>query len=70
MILKATGKAIEKLLRLTIWFQEQEDLTVRVRTGSVGAVDDVVGVDVEGEEMEESSRVRRASCLEVLVGFR
>jgi len=70
VILKATGKAIEKLLRLAIWFQGQEDLTVRLRTGSVGAVDDVVGVVEDGEEVEESSRVRRTSCLEVLVGLR
>ncbi len=60
--MKATGKAVEKLLRLAVHFQGEEGIRVRVGTGSVGAVDDVVGE--AGEETGES-RVRRMSCLEV-----
>jgi ribonuclease P/MRP protein subunit POP7 len=67
VVLKATGKAIEKLLRVAVYLQAQEDVEVRVRTGSVGAVDDVV--DREGGETGES-RVRRASVLEVGVRLR
>jgi ribonuclease P/MRP protein subunit POP7 len=65
VIVKATGKAIERCLQVGLWAMQQEDLRVEVRTGSVGAVDDVVE---EGGEVE--SRVRRVSCLEVRVGLR
>ncbi len=62
VVMKATGRAVEKLLRLAVHFQGEEGLRVQVRTGSVGAVDDVV--DEAGDETGES-RVRRTSCLEV-----
>ncbi len=65
VILKATGKAIEKLLRMAVWWRGQKGIRVSVRTGSAGAVDDVLGADGE----EEGSRVRRVSCLEVRVGL-
>ena len=64
--MKATGRAIEKLLQLAIWFQEQEGYDIFVRTGSIGAVDDVLGEDGDVEE----SRVRRTSVLEVGVCVR
>jgi ribonuclease P/MRP protein subunit POP7 len=74
VVMKATGKAIEKALQLALWFQGQEDVVVKIRTGSVGAVDDVVmkddGGDEEGEGEVEQSRVRRASVLEVGVSLR
>ncbi|KAI4196887.1 MAG: hypothetical protein LQ350_006256 [Teloschistes chrysophthalmus] len=41
VILKATNRAIEKALGLAVFFQGQEDLRVRLRTGSQGVVDDV-----------------------------
>jgi ribonuclease P/MRP protein subunit POP7 len=70
VVMKATGKAIEKAMQLALYWQGQEDVLVRVRTGSVGAVDDVVGVGSgDGGEVEES-RVRRVSCLEVAVILR
>jgi ribonuclease P/MRP protein subunit POP7 len=78
VILKGTGKAIQKVLALAAWFQDeaQSDLGVKVvlRTSSVGAIDDVVhGNEEEGEdnvgEVEET-RVRRVSCLEVGISLR
>lgn len=66
VVIKGTGKAIEKVVRLAAWWGKQNDVRVVVRTGSVGAVDDVV--DGEGEEGE--SRVRRVSCLEVGIRLR
>ena len=42
VVLKATGKAIEKALSLALFFQGQEDCRVRIRTGTVGVVDDIV----------------------------
>ncbi|KAL8680604.1 MAG: hypothetical protein Q9186_003196 [Xanthomendoza sp. 1 TL-2023] len=45
VFLKATNRAIEKALELGVFFQGQEDVRVRLRTGSAGAVDDVVVVE-------------------------
>ncbi|KAL3420434.1 hypothetical protein PVAG01_08933 [Phlyctema vagabunda] len=64
--LKGTGKAIEKTMQLGLWFQTQErgvKYEVSWKTGSVGAVDDVV--DEEGSLVEDESRIRRTSTLEV-----
>ena len=44
VLLKATNKAIEKVLGLALYFQGQEDCRVRLRTASVGVVDDIVEV--------------------------
>ncbi|KND87783.1 hypothetical protein TOPH_07546, partial [Tolypocladium ophioglossoides CBS 100239] len=46
-----TGKAVEKTLGVAGWFEQRGDCVVRVRTGTVGTVDDVVG---EGEGEDES----------------
>lgn len=72
VVIKGTGKAIEKVVRLAAWWQGQSDVRVVVRTGSVGAVDDVVekGDGGEGEGMVEESRIRRVSCLEVGIRLR
>jgi len=42
VLLKGTGKAIERVLGLAVFLQGEADLRVRVRTGTVGVVDDVV----------------------------
>ncbi|KAL8762565.1 MAG: hypothetical protein Q9184_001473 [Pyrenodesmia sp. 2 TL-2023] len=41
VVLKATNRAIEKALGLGVYFQGQGDVEVRLRTGTVGAVDDI-----------------------------
>ncbi|KAH8803059.1 Rpp20 subunit of nuclear RNase MRP and P-domain-containing protein [Xylogone sp. PMI_703] len=69
VIIKGTGKAIEKVLRLAMFFQGQADVTVKLRTGSVGAIDDVVNKDGD-EDMVEESRIRRTSCLEVAINLK
>ena len=82
VILKGTNRAIEKVLELAIYFQGQDDCTVRIKTGSVGVVDDIVVSDApaahngeEGEEGEEEvelpeSRVRKATVVEVAVSLK
>ena len=45
VFLKATNKAIEKVLGLALFFQGQQDCRVRLKTGSVGVVDDIVEVE-------------------------
>jgi ribonuclease P/MRP protein subunit POP7 len=62
VLVKATGKAIEKALSIALHFQEQDDCVVRLKTGTVSAVDDIV---MEG--VEDESRIRRTSMLEVVV---
>ena len=42
VIIRATGRAIEKALNLALFFQKQDDYCVKIRTGSVDAVDDIV----------------------------
>jgi ribonuclease P/MRP protein subunit POP7 len=59
VVVKATGRAIEKALNIALYFQKQDDCKAVLRTGEVGAVDDI---EVDGEE---SARVRKASVLEV-----
>lgn len=39
--IKATGKAIEKGMNLALFFAQQPDCRIRIRTGSVNAIDDV-----------------------------
>lgn len=46
VFLKATNKAVEKVLGLALFFQGQDECRVRLRTGSVGVVDDIVEVEV------------------------
>lgn len=59
-----TGRAVEKTLSIAGWFEQQTDCSVELRTKTLATVDDVV---LEDGGEEDSSRVRRLSCLEVKV---
>ena len=54
VVLKGTGKAINKVLELALWFQQREDTyKVQLRTGSVSAIDDItVDESAKDNEME------------------
>lgn len=75
VVLKATNRAIETALNLALFFQKQEDLTVRFRTGTVSVVDDIVKVastaeEAEGDDQEEDvqeTQVRKICMLEVAI---
>ncbi len=83
VILKATGRATEKVLGLALFFQGQDDCTVRLRTSSQGVIDDIIestdptsangaedveGNDEEGQEEElPESRIRKVSVVEVAI---
>ena len=82
VVLKGSGKAIAKVLEMAVFFQGDQTkggpYKVRIRTGGVGAVDDVVmddgggdgeGKGEQGEELEES-RVRRVPVVEVGVSLK
>jgi len=72
--IRATGKAIEKAMNLGVYFQGQDVYRVSLRTGWVGAIDDVEYKKKDGEngeeEVVEEARVRRTSMLEVAVSLR
>lgn len=81
IIMKATGRAIEKLLNFALYFQGQPDLQVRIRTGSLAVVDDIsireatqgrAGSATNNMELEElpETQVRKTSILEVGVSLR
>ena len=74
--IKGTGRAVEKVLGLAEFFRRTGDVRVRLRTGSVWAVDDVIreyggGVQEEEQVQEQAeseipdSRLRQTSMLEV-----
>jgi ribonuclease P/MRP protein subunit POP7 len=79
IILKATGKAIAKALSLGVWFEEKGEYSVRIETGTVGAIDDIVapedgGAEDEDKDMKEGadegipeSRIRYASTIKIFV---
>lgn len=74
VILKATNMAIEKALNLAQFFQCQEGLSVQLRTGTVGVVDDIVyddkrgGIDKEEQVVElPDTQIRKISMLEVSI---
>lgn len=54
-MVKATGKAVEKAMGLAVAMMAEKGWRVRVRTGSVAAIDDVVIGDVE-KEVEEKEQ--------------
>lgn len=78
VVLKGTNRVIEKVLGLAFFFQGQEDLIVRLRTGTVGVVDDIVMVPsppnetevgdqkVDGKVLPET-QVRKISMLEAAI---
>lgn len=85
VIVKGTGKAIEKVMGIAGFFQENaatEGVKVRLTTGSVWAIDDISvsnegepegeQMDVDGKEEEDlaETRVRQVSVLEVRIGLR
>ncbi|KAK8074396.1 hypothetical protein PG997_009059 [Apiospora hydei] len=72
VVVLGTGRAIEKVLAVAAFFQNQKDCEVRLRTASVPAVDEVLaaaGGDGDGDENNsgerEEARARMVSCLQV-----
>ncbi|KAJ5735131.1 uncharacterized protein N7483_000256 [Penicillium malachiteum] len=58
IFIKATGRAIEKALKVGKWFEEkQTEYAVRVKTGSVLVVDDIV--EDEGKKERDAEKKQR-----------
>ncbi|KAI0384295.1 Rpp20 subunit of nuclear RNase MRP and P-domain-containing protein [Hypomontagnella monticulosa] len=70
VVVLGTGRAIQKVVEVALFFQKQADCIVQLRTGSVGAIDDIVqeGDEEWGGEGEE--RVRMMSSLEASIKLR
>lgn len=65
VLVKGTGKAVGKVMEIGGWFLQREgEFVVRVRTGSVGAVDDVEVPegDAKAEEGEDKMDVDQAQA--------
>lgn len=41
VVVRATGRAVQKALAVGVWFLKKEGYGVRIKTGSVGAIDDI-----------------------------
>lgn len=81
IILKATGNAIAKALSLALWFQQRVEHNVRIETGTVAAIDDIIppedatedAADDEDQNMKDDeedvpeSRIRYASTIQIFV---
>ena len=80
VLLKGTGKAVAKVLGLGLFFSHQSDLKIRVATGTVSVVDDIMEIDragaeqdfeKEGDESEVSeTRLRKTSMVEVGISLK
>ena len=55
VLVKGTGKAVGKVMEIGVWFLQRDEYEVKIKTGSVGAVDDVEVAEVgdDGEEAGE-----------------
>ncbi|RYP74034.1 hypothetical protein DL771_003223 [Monosporascus sp. 5C6A] len=70
VLVLATGRAIEKAVNVASFFQKQRDCVVRLRSTSVGAVDDVIAEGDEEFPMADETRKRMVGCLEVSIRLR
>lgn len=58
VVIKGTGKAIDKVLSLALWFQQRDEYSIRMKTGTVAAIDDIVPGEESGlpPEVEATSK--------------
>ncbi|KAI2632944.1 Rpp20 subunit of nuclear RNase MRP and P-domain-containing protein [Xylaria nigripes] len=70
VIVLGTGRAIQKVTEVALFFQKQPDCIVQLRTGSVAAVDDLIPQDEDGLEGDVTERARMMSSLEASIRLR
>jgi ribonuclease P/MRP protein subunit POP7 len=67
--IKATGKAIEKALNIALFFRQKGDVIMKIKTGSVSAIDDIeVPDDMEDTEAADQipdAQLRQLSMVEI-----
>jgi ribonuclease P/MRP protein subunit POP7 len=67
VLVKASGKAITRALKIGEWFSDKEKdiaCTVEIRSGNVSVVDDIVSVKQEEESEEEEAADQPPTVLE------
>ena len=64
--IRATGKAIDKALNLGLFIQNQNEYAIRIRTGTVNAIDDIINTDAMAH-VGSDTRIRRSPMLEIAV---
>ncbi|KAH6647109.1 Rpp20 subunit of nuclear RNase MRP and P-domain-containing protein [Truncatella angustata] len=69
VVVIGAGKAIEKVVNVAAFFQGQGDVEVQLRTGSLGAVDEIMPEEEEenGLGIGVGERERMVSCLEAVI---
>jgi ribonuclease P/MRP protein subunit POP7 len=69
VVVIGTGRTIEKVVNVAAFFQGQGDCDVRLNTGSMGAVDEIMEQDEDdgGGGGIGEMRERMVSCLEVSI---
>ncbi|KAJ8116048.1 hypothetical protein ONZ43_g4527 [Nemania bipapillata] len=70
VLVLGTGRAIQKVTEVALFFQKQPDCIVQLRTGSVAAVDDIVSNEEDGLEGDVTERARMMSSLEASIRLR
>ncbi|KAI1129258.1 Rpp20 subunit of nuclear RNase MRP and P-domain-containing protein [Nemania abortiva] len=70
VVVLGTGRAIQKVTEVALFFQKQPDCIVQLRTGSVAAVDDVISAEDDGLEGNVTERARMMSSLEASIRLR
>ncbi|KAI0195679.1 Rpp20 subunit of nuclear RNase MRP and P-domain-containing protein [Xylaria flabelliformis] len=70
VLVLGTGRAIQKVAEVALFFQKQPDCIVQLRTGSVAAVDDVISKEEDGLEGDVTERARMMSSLEASIRLR
>lgn len=67
ILVQGTGRAIEKVVVVANFFQKQKDCVVRLRTTTIGAIDDIVVDGEEDDGLQGDTRLRMLSALEVSI---
>ncbi len=64
VVLIGAGRAIQKTMEVGAVFTRRKDLCIVPRTSTITGIDDIINVD-EDADVEDSSRLRYISCLEI-----
>lgn len=70
VLVLGTGRAIQKVTEVALFFQKQPDCIVQLRTGSVATVSDIITQEEDGLEGEVTERAKMVSSLEVSIRLR
>ncbi|KAI1170853.1 Rpp20 subunit of nuclear RNase MRP and P-domain-containing protein [Nemania sp. FL0916] len=70
VLVVGTGRAIQKVTEVALFFQKQPDCIVQLRTGSVAVVDEIIPKEDDGSHGDVTQRARMMSSLEASIRLR